>query len=89
MGHASNQYGRFIDVAVDRASPLTQHAWDGASAEHYRIYLMDCDDRVRSHRLIQCAHEEDALAEAVHLLADYPRVEVWTGARMVRRLTLP
>jgi len=89
MGHAGHQYRHFAGAADDRRHSRARHDQDAAGNGDYRIDLMDRDDHVRSHRVIRCAHEEDALAEALHLLRDYPRVEVWNGARMVRRLTLP
>jgi len=60
----------------------------GEVAGYYRIYLMDRENHIRSFRVISCLRDEDAVAEAKLLLGEYPCVEVWNGARLVRRLTL-
>ncbi|HUN38932.1 MAG TPA: hypothetical protein VMU81_01440 [Acetobacteraceae bacterium] len=62
---------------------------ESAEAGCYRIYLIGRDNHIRSHGVIWSAHEEDAVAEAVLLVGEYPRVEVWNGTRLVRRLILP
>jgi hypothetical protein len=63
-------------------------ASDGAAASYYRIYLMDRESHIRSHRVIRCAQDEDAVADAMQALGEYPCVEVWNGERLVRRLIL-
>ncbi|HTW70732.1 MAG TPA: hypothetical protein VME47_12655 [Acetobacteraceae bacterium] len=59
-----------------------------AAAGYFRIYLMDRENHIRSYRVISCLREEEAVAAAMLLLGEYPCVEVWNRARLVRRLTL-
>lgn len=51
----------------------------------YRVYMMDGQNHIRSAQDIECASDEDALAVAAQLAQGKP-VEVWSEARMVRRL---
>lgn len=68
--------------------PPDDPADESAATDYYRIYLMDRESHIRAHRAIRCPQDEDAVAEAMQLLGEYPCVEVWNGARLVRRLIL-
>jgi len=74
--------------AIAGGVPPDDPADDSAAADYYRIYLMDRESHIRSHRVIRCAQDEDAVADAMQWLGEYPCVEVWNGARLVRRLIL-
>lgn len=52
----------------------------------YRVYLLDTADRIRDYQVIRCETDEDATQAAAALLNLHPGVEVWAGARLVRRL---
>jgi hypothetical protein len=74
--------------AVAGGVPPEDSADDGGAASYYRIYLMDRESHIRSHRVIRCAQDEDAVADAMQALGEYPCAEVWNGPRLVRRLIL-
>jgi hypothetical protein len=56
----------------------------GGEMRNYRLYLLDQNDRIQSAVELQCDDDADAIQMARSLL-DGP-MELWEGARIVRRL---
>ena len=53
----------------------------------YRIYFLSRDGRIlRPAAVISCKDDADAILQAEQVLDGSP-IEVWEGARLVRRLT--
>ncbi len=71
-------------AAATLAGPCGQPS---ATVNYYRIYLLDSANHICAHHTLGCERDEDAVTEAAFLLRNYSSVEVWSGARMVRRLT--
>lgn len=54
---------------------------------HYRIYYIDEHGMIESGVDAACAADDDALDLAHRLMKQWPRVEVWTGTRLVACLS--
>jgi hypothetical protein len=56
----------------------------------YYVYLLDASDHIVGRRLIEIEAEDEAIKAASELLASgveaCPAVELWQGARKVRRI---
>ena len=55
----------------------------------YRIYWLAADGHIRDAVNLDCASDQDALAEARKRISDYPAMEVWQGPRRVAQLGTP
>jgi hypothetical protein len=52
---------------------------------HYRIYLLDEDDRIRRGQDADCSTDAEAFAEIAHIVGSFPAAELWCGTRRVGR----
>ena len=52
----------------------------------YRVYMLDRHNRICGAQDIDCADDEEAVAQAARLTQDGAEVELWTEARLVGRL---
>ncbi len=50
---------------------------------HYRIYYMDEHGSIESGHDADCDSDDDAFDMAHRMMKGRPRVEVWTGTRLV------
>ena len=49
----------------------------------YRVYLIDHTNRIRRGHEVLCRSEAEACEKARELLAEFPKAEVWRGAKRV------
>lgn len=54
----------------------------------YRVFFVGSDGHVDGSRAFVCDTDDNAIVWAEQLLEDQP-IELWTGARLVKRLTAP
>jgi hypothetical protein len=52
---------------------------------HYRIYLLDQDDRITRGRDVHCSTDAEAFAEIAHTIGSTSAAELWCGTRCVGR----
>jgi hypothetical protein len=77
-------------LVAERYWPLPQGRLQpkGPLMPMYRIYFVGQDDHFHGVKAIDCADDDGAIACALDEIADFPAVEVWSGAKCIGRVGL-